>query len=187
MNIMKMIEDLNIPVVNTHGRFDSANALLEFTRPLEGVEGFVVAWNDGHRVKVKAEQYLRIHKVKDLIATERHIVSLVVNEELDDVIPVLDSGDIEKIRLCEHQLQNSIESVLARLDGLVLLARTVYGGNKKEVALNFVPNLLFKEDARFVFLALDGKNIREAVIDKIRNSVGNTTKYEQLKYWLEMN
>jgi RNA ligase len=185
MDLLELIHEFDIPVIETHGRFESATDLLEFTRPLVGVEGFVVAFPDGHRVKVKAEQYLRIHKVKDLIRTERHIAALILNEELDDVLPILDAEDVATVREYEHQLHISIQVVLSRLEGLVTLARVLHGGDKKEVALNFVPNLRFKEDARFIFLALDGKDVREAVLNKIRTDVGNTTKYELMKGWLE--
>lgn len=184
MDILDLISAWDIPVVETHGRFESATTLLEFTRPLEGVEGFVVAFPDGHRVKVKAEQYLRIHKVKDLIHTERHIAALILNEELDDVLPLLDETDHGTVREYGHQLKIAIDVVVSRIEGLVLLARTLHGGDRKEIALNFVPNLRFKEDARFIFGALDGRDIREEVLKKIRVDVGNTAKYEAARLWM---
>ena len=185
MDIIDLIREHDIPVVKTHGTFVSATALLEFTRPLEGVEGFVVSWPDGHKVKVKAEQYLRIHKVKDLIRTERHIAALILNEELDDVLPLLDDKDHEKVHDYGHQLKIAIDVVVSRIDGLVMLARTFHGDNRKEIALNFVPNLRFKEDARFIFGALDGRDIREEVLKKLIVDVGNTNKYLHMKEWLE--
>lgn len=185
MCILELIREYDIPVVETHGTFESATALLEFTRPLVGVEGFVVSWPNGHKVKVKAEQYLRIHKVKNLIRTERYIAALILNEELDDVLPLLDEKDHEKVRDYGHQLKIAIDVVVSRIDGLVMLARTLHGGDRKEIALNFIPNLRFKEDARFIFGALDGRDVREEVLKKLRVDVGNTNKYEESKRWLE--
>jgi len=185
MNLLELISEFDIPVVETHGRFESANALLEFTRPLEGVEGFVITFPDGHSVKAKAEQYLRVHKIKDHIRTERHIASLILNEELDDVLPMLDEADHEKVSEYGHQLKISIDVVVSRIEGLVLIARTLHGGNRKDIALNLVPNLRFKEDARFIFGALDDRDIREGVLEKLRVDAGNTTKYEAAKIWME--
>ena len=185
MDIVELIRQCGVPAVETHGTFESAAAILEFTRTLVGVEGFVVSWPNGHKVKVKAEQYLRIHKVKDLIRTERHIAALILNEELDDVLPLLDEKDREKVHDYGHQLKIAIDVAVSRIDGLVMLARTLHGGNRKEIALNFVPNLRFKEDARFIFGALDGRDVREEVLKKLRIDVGNTNKYENLKKWLE--
>jgi RNA ligase len=185
MNLLGLIREFDIPVIETHGCFESATDLLEFTRPLVGVEGFVVAFPDGHRVKVKAEQYLRIHKVKDLIRTERHIASLILNEELDDVLPILDVEDVATVREYEHQLHISIQVVLSRIEGLVTLARVLHGNDRKAVALNFIPNLRFKEDARFIFGVLDGRDTREEVLKKIKVDIGNTEKYNTMKRWME--
>jgi hypothetical protein len=185
MNLVDLIKTLHIPVVNVHGRFDSAKSLLEFTRPLVGTEGFVVCWPNGHRVKVKAEKYLVIHKIKDLIGTERHIAAMILNSELDDVIPLLDVEDVEKIHRFDHEFHEALHRVLNRIDGLIEVAKNTYNFDRKKIALEFVPTLKFKEDARFVFLAADGKDVHEAVMHKLKSDVNNTTKFESMKAWME--
>lgn len=184
MYILEMISKLNIPVVEVHPRFESAKALLDFTRPLRGVEGFIVDFG-GHKVKVKADHYVMIHKTKDLIRTDRNIADIIVNEQLDDILPLLDAADLSIVRAYEARFDAALENVLGRLEGLVTLARVLHGGVKKDVALNFVPNLIFKEDATFIFSALDGKELRPLVIKKIKDSVGNGPKYENLMRWME--
>jgi hypothetical protein len=185
MNMRELIAEHEIPVVKTHGNFASAAALLAFTKPLVGVEGFVVSWPNGYRVKVKADHYVRIHKTKDLIRSDRNIADIIVNEQLDDVIPMLDVTDLAIVRSYERRFDAALDNVLGRLEGLVTLARVLYGGVKKDVAINFVPNLINKEDASFIFAALDGKELRPLVIKKIKDSVGNGPKYENLMRWLE--
>jgi hypothetical protein len=44
---------------------------------------------------------------------------------------------------------------------------------------------MHKEDAAFIFSALDGKEVRPLVIKKIKDSVGNGPKYESLMNWME--
>ena len=126
-----------------------------------------------------------IHNIKDKIRTERHIAALIINEELDDVLPILDTEDVEKIREYEHQFHISLQVVLSRIEGLVTLARVLHGGVRKDIALNFIPNLRFKEDARFIFGALDNRDIREEVLKKVKVDIGNTEKYEAMKRWME--
>lgn len=185
MSVLEMISKFNIPVVEVHPRFESAKALLDFTRPLRGVEGFIADFG-GHKVKVKAEHYVTIHKTKDLIRSDRNIADIIVNEQLDDILPLLDAADIATVRAYEARFDAALENVLARLEGLVTLARALHGGVKKEVALNFIPSLIFKEDASFIFSVLDGKDLRSLVIEKIKRDVGNTTRYEALCNWMEM-
>jgi RNA ligase len=184
MYIFEMIREFDIPVVEVHPRFESAKALLEYTKPLRGVEGFIADF-EGHKVKVKADHYVMIHKTKDLIRTDRNIADIIVNEQLDDVLPLLDAADLTIVRTYEKRFDAALENVLGRLEGLVTLARVLHNGVKKDVAINFIPNLINKEDASFIFSALDGKELRPLVIKKIKDSVGNGPKYDQCMNWME--
>jgi hypothetical protein len=103
---------------------------------------------------------------------------------MDDALPLLDAADLATVKNFERRFSIALSDVLGRLEGLVTLARVLHGGNKKEVALNFVPNLIHKEDAPFIFSALDGKNLRSLVIDRIKRDVNNATRYEALVKWM---
>jgi hypothetical protein len=89
------------------------------------------------------------------------------------------------VRAYEQRFDAALENVVGRLEGLVTLARVLHGGVKKEVAINFVPNLINKEDASFIFSALDGKELRALVIKRIKDSVGNGPKYDAMMNWME--
>ena len=154
-------------------------------REMQGREGDIIRFADGHMLKIKNDWYVRIHKTKDLIRSDRNIADIIVNEQLDDVLPLLDASDLVLVRAYEQRFDSALENVLGRLEGLVTLARVLHGGVKKEVAINFVPNLINKEDAPFIFSALDGKELRALVIKKIKDSVGNGPKYEAMMNWME--
>lgn len=154
-------------------------------REMSGREGDIIRFADGSMVKIKNDWYVRIHKTKDLIRTERNIADIIVNEQLDDVLPLLDATDLAIVRAYEQRFDAALENVLGRLEGLVTLARVLHGGVKKDVAINFVPNLINKEDASFIFSALDGKDLRELVIKRIKDSVGNGPKYDAMMSWME--
>ncbi len=154
-------------------------------REMQGREGDIIRFADGHMLKIKNDWYVRIHKTKDLIRSDRNIADIIVNEQLDDVLPLLDASDLVLVRAYEQRFDAALENVVGRLEGLVTLARVLHGGVKKEVAINFVPNLINKEDASFIFSALDGKEIRALVIKKVKDSVGNGPKYEAMMNWME--
>src|ERR1019366_10656889 len=66
--------------------------LIEFiklTRELKDMEGYVVRFDTGHMLKVKADWYVAIHQTKDMIASEAKVVTWVINNVLDDVLPLL--------------------------------------------------------------------------------------------------
>jgi RNA ligase len=154
-------------------------------REMQGREGDIIRFADGHMLKIKNDWYVRIHKTKDLIRTERNIADIIVNEQLDDVLPLLDASDLVLVRAYEQRFDAALENVVGRLEGLVTLARVLHGGVKKDVAINFVPNLINKEDAAFIFSALDGKELRPLVIKRIKDSVGNGPKYDAMMNWME--
>jgi RNA ligase len=154
-------------------------------REMQGREGDIIRFADGHMLKIKNDWYVRIHKTKDLIRSDRNIADIIVNEQLDDVLPLLDASDLVLVRAYEQRFNAALENVVGRLEGLVTLARVLHGGVKKEVAINFVPNLINKEDAAFIFSALDGKELRPLVIKRIKDSVGNGPKYDAMMSWME--
>jgi RNA ligase len=154
-------------------------------REMSGREGDIIRFADGHMLKIKNDWYVRIHKTKDLVRSDRNIADIIINEQLDDVLPLLDATDLATVRAYERRFDAALENALGRLEGLVTLARVLHGGVKKDVAINFVPNLINKEDASFIFSALDGKELRPLVINKIKGAVGNGPKYEAMMNWLE--
>lgn len=173
-------------VVPMYGSVDGGLAeYIARAREMQGREGDIIRFADGHMIKIKNDWYVRIHKTKDLIRFDRNIADIIVNEQLDDTLPLLDATDLATVRAYEKRFDAALENVLGRLEGLVTLARVLHGGNKKEVAINFVPNLINKEDASFIFSALDGKELRPFVIKKIKDSVGNGPKYEAMMNWME--
>ena len=173
-------------VVPMYGSVDGGLAeYIARAREMQGREGDIIRFANGHMVKIKNDWYVRIHKTKDLIRFDRNIADIIVNEQLDDTLPLLDAADLATVQAYEKRFDAALENVLGRLEGLVTLARALHGGNKKEVAINFVPNLINKEDASFIFSALDGKELRPLVIKKIKDSVGNGPKYENLMRWME--
>lgn len=179
--------DSPFEVVPTYGSMKgNIEDYIARAREQEGREGDIIRWTDGHMVKIKNDWYVRIHKVKDMIRTERHILNIIVNEEMDDLLPILDVEDVKTVKEYEKRFSVALDNVLGRIEGLVMIAKTMYGGDKKTVALEFVPNLLQKQDARFIFSVLDGKELRPLVLDHIAKSVTKTEKYEELVKWMEM-
>lgn len=183
-------EYLNVPVpffdkVVAHGSVETKpEDFVETIRKLEGREGVVIRFNDGHMIKVKADEYVRIHKVKDRIREDRHIADIIVHEEVDDLISILDEVDVKRIRDYETWFNAGVQRVVARLNHLMERAHAL-DGNKKRVALELVPNLAYKQDAKFIFGVLDGKvtDIRTSVLEYVKTQLGNGARYDAVVEW----
>ena len=97
-------------------------------------EGFVIRFEDGHMLKAKTEEYVRIHRTKDRIRQERNLVDVIVNGQLDDLVPFLMKDDLERIRKYEENFHLDLEEAIYEME--VTIERIIREGmNRKEFAL----------------------------------------------------
>ena len=155
-------------------------------RDAEGREGDIIRFADGHMLKVKNDWYVRIHKTIDRITFDRNIVDLIINEEVDDVIPMLPTVQVERIRDFEKRFWEAFRQTENRLYGLRIAAQQSYEDDRKRIALEMVPSLPNKADASFIFRMLDGHELRDLMIDHIRKNISSNTKWDSCAVWLGM-
>lgn len=82
--LTNVASQFDIPVVY-RWEIDDNIDLITQVRELEGSEGVVIEYDDGTRVKAKSLWYVDLHKNREAIARERYVVSLILNERVDDV------------------------------------------------------------------------------------------------------
>ena len=61
-------------------------------------EGYVVAFPGGHRIKLKGEQYVTLHRGRDAYARETHVLKAVLSGGLDDLTAILDDERAARVR-----------------------------------------------------------------------------------------
>jgi len=154
-------------------------------RESEGREGDIIRFADGHAVKVKNDWYVRIHKVKDKIRTDRHILALLLENELDDVYPHLDERDYERVKQYERDFHRLYHEKLVELDQVVNDLITDAEGDRKRLATEVLPaSDLDQRQWRFVFAHADGKDLNDLLMEHVRKNLGNTRKYLELAEFL---
>ena len=98
---------------------------------------------------------------------------------------MLDVADLFRVDCVEAAFWEAFENATGRLEGLELLARTIYGADKKRIALELVPNLINKADGGFIFKLIDGGVLRDLLLDHCKKNIGSTPKYEALMEWMK--
>ena len=94
-----------IPVVKEYPLdFTDLPAAVAVIRALEGEEGVVIRWDNGHMVKLKSDWYVSLHRAKAAITQERATIQLILNEKTDDLIPILPENDVKRL----HQFADAI-------------------------------------------------------------------------------
>lgn len=155
-------------------------------RGAEGREGDIIRFANGHMLKVKNDWYVRIHKAMDRIRFDRNIVDLIINEQIDDVIVMMPPYEATRVREFERRFWEAFGYKETYIATMFDFARGEFGSDRKSIAVEFIPCLEDKTIAPFIFRMLDGKDIRELMLDHVRKSINTNTRWEECATWLGM-
>jgi RNA ligase len=178
----------NLDLVQAYpGTVDNMQRLMDETRTLDGQEGWVIRWSDGHMVKLKGEAYVRIHKAKDALVQEKNLLDLILNEQLDDVKSLLPLDDLIRVENYERSFWHSILNTISNWKLIHTDIMSRFSKDRKKFALEYAPTMdnnlrgiIFRswDDSQFDFqkaiLELIGKNLSTATkVDSVRYLWGN--------------
>jgi RNA ligase len=182
-NMCDLAAQYNIEVVKAYsGSASSMQQLLDTTKELQGAEGYIIRFDNGHMVKIKGEWYVRIHKVKDSLSQEKNIIDLLVNDKIDDIKPHM--LDPDKIQLERFEaafwngINNQVESY-QRYFNMVIASDL----DRKAYAQNWMPTII-KQDPHapsIVFGCFDGRDIRTMILDIIRKNCATRTRIDSVR------
>ena len=177
-------EMYDIEVVKTYeGSAQSMAHLMDETRDAEGIEGWIIRFDDGHMLKIKAADYLRKHKTKDAISLEKNIISLLVNEQMDDVKAFMLEDDRKRVEEFETDFFIGINQVVQSYDRYFDTV-IAHGLDRKRFALEWLPTIKAQDAfaGGIVFGKFDGKDTRTMVLDIIKRSTGSQTKIDEVRH-----
>ncbi len=115
---LKMTADMHdVPVVESLGRImaGSIPAFVAHTRGLKDEEGYVVHFDDGYLVKIKADEYVHYHRSLDDIGTKKRVVILCCAGGLDDVLPVIAPLDAAELLAFNEAFQEEVNVELTKV------------------------------------------------------------------------
>ena len=187
LDIEGMRNNVAFSVVPSYGALDgNFDEYIARQRGKEGREGDIIRFDDGHMLKIKNDWYVRIHKVKDKIRTDRHVLALLLANDLDDVYPHLDEIDYNYVKSYEAKFHAAMIDKVAHLNATVSTALSQAGGDKKKLAIEILPATdLLKHEYGIVFKMADGgHDLGDLVMKHVVASLGNTAKYNDLAVWL---
>lgn len=146
----------------------------------EGIEGIVIRFKDGHMVKVKTDWYVLRHKALDGLRSEKNVLKLILDEGIDDVLPLLDVSTKQKL---EQYVSVVLENVGTKTWPYKEEVRKRQGLSRKEFAdwakTTEYPWLAFKlydgNDANEETWKFISKNLQsQTTVDKLRPLLGTT-------------
>jgi RNA ligase len=172
-----------LDLVKTYpGTADSMENLVQDTNELEGAEGWIIRFDDGHMLKIKSAWYVRIHKVKDSLTQEKNVIDLIVNEKIDDTKSFMLDADRHRIDQFEDQFWKGFEQKTLQITLNLNDARTKANGDRKRFAIE-ISSSLDPITRQVIFSCWDGeRDVRTELLNIIKKNVGTSTKIDSVRH-----
>lgn len=167
-----LIEVVSSPVTE----MSSMSQLVEYTRGLENAEGFVVKFASGRMVKIKADQYVRMHRVMDGLQFEKRVLELIIHNEIDDVLPLLSESKRAQVSAFRDSVVHHVQLKQAELEK-VFKEIKVEGESQKDFALKA---LKFPELKGGLFALNQGKSF--SYFDVVSTNLGSQSAVDSIRY-----
>lgn len=148
-----------VAVVNSFGHVEDFRAFIAQSRALDGIEGYVVAFENGHRLKLKTDGYALRHKALSGVAHEKNLLAWVARDALDDVLPILHKDIAERAIAYRDQVMAAAGEHLSRITDLVAANGDL---DRRDFAIT-VQSTLDKRLQNIAFALRDGKNGHDAM------------------------
>jgi RNA ligase len=181
-NMRQYTEAWNIPVVKAIASDGTANItdIVEHIRKWEDEEGVVIRFNSGYMCKIKADDYVLRHRSKEAISQEKNILKIIIEDSVDDLVPILTPEDANRLREFErvfwmyvNDVGTDIHNKYKKLD---------HGQEQKEYARLVIAETP-KNLHNFMFSLRRKIPIRDLIVEQIRKSL-STQKTVNESRWL---
>jgi RNA ligase len=156
-------------------------------RGAEGREGDIIRFADGHMLKVKNDWYVRIHKTVDRIVFDRNIVNLILNEEVDDVVPMLPVIQANRVRNFEIRFAERLHATVEKYDRYWNTV-VASGLDRKRYAQEWMPTIKNNDPfaAAYVFGRFGDRDGRAMILDHIEKSITTNVRWDECAAWMGM-
>jgi RNA ligase len=186
--MVAMAKHDGIPVVKAVDGLavQNINLFVQQVREWDDGEGIVLRFDTGHMVKVKADDYVLRHKSKDSISQEKNVLQTILNDAVDDLVPLLIPEDAERVKEFQNAFWASVMDLCIDIDHLFQMGVKKYP-DKKDFAVEFVQKEILPMFAPIMYAMKNGKGSRAAIVEMISKSLSSQTKIDQNRWlWGEL-
>jgi RNA ligase len=182
-NMLDLAEHWNIPVVQAVDGLAVQNIELfvKQIREWEDSEGVVLRFNTGHMVKIKSDQYVLRHKTKDAINQEKNVLQTILNDSVDDLVPLLTPEDADRLKRFQGAFLAGLDEVALEMAELFVKGNKMYP-EKKDFAVEFVQKKVDPIYAPIMYAMKAGRGSKEVLIEMIGKSLGSQTKIDAARW-----
>lgn len=157
------------------------SAFLKHTADLKDAEGYVIRFDNGHMVKTKSIDYCLKHSTMDGLRNEKDVWRMILEERLDDVLPLLPPMEKERVERFEKDFTIAIQRVADRIQATVDTFVAERGRDKKTFAVELATKAN-GFDKGLLFAAHDGKNMVDTVRKTLLSNARSGPSIEAVRH-----
>jgi RNA ligase len=182
-NVVDLANHYNIPVVKSISSLakQDIHLLVNQVRELTNDEGIVLTFNSGHRVKIKADDYVLRHKVKEQINLEKNVIAIILNDGVDDLIPLLHPNDASRLKDFQRAFWKSFDEVSYEMAELFIAGNKMYP-DRKDFAVEYVQKKISPIYSTIMYAMKSGRGSKEILLQLIEKSLISQTKIDQNRW-----
>jgi RNA ligase len=182
VDTMKYIaEHNNIPVVNTYSQSKELAQFIASVQDQQGIEGYVLRFDNGHMLKFKTSEYCLMHNSKELVnSAEYNIVQAILQDKIDDLKSLLIEDDLNRVIEFEKEFWASVSRQETKYNELYIDAYQKSSGDRKKFALEIAKEYE-PDEVSIIFAQFAGQPAREPVMRRIEKNSTQKLKWETFK------
>lgn len=185
--IKEVSEVFNVPCCKIY-QYDTLQEVLEHLNKMtvKDGEGFVLNI-DGHKIKLKCEDYLQLHRLDDKLSSPNVLIQAYAEGTIDDLYanmtPLMKEKNkdvIDTIEKFMYKMRHKIDMNLDEINTMVRFDGTKEENNKK--LHKFINEFVDKDVREYVRMTYLGKEY-----NILKSRGGRYRKIEEIREWVDKN
>ena len=148
-------------------------------------EGYVIHFESGEMVKLKASHYLQIHKSKEGVQNEKDLIQLIVNQKLDDIYPHLDGFTREKIQSFEKDFWINVN--IFKTDLKSIRERVLSETNTKKEYVFKILESIEKVKHSYLLSSYENDSLIDSIVEKNLKGILTSTQADDKRFIYRIN
>lgn len=151
--------------------------LIQLKSKIENIEGWVIEFDDGQKIKIKTDWYFNRHNIyTEQINREDYIIDMVLDEKIDDVLSLVDK-ESENWKFCRNVINKCQDKYLSYMKEITNILSKSKDLDRKSFVDKYIKHPLFP----VMIKNYDEKNMELVLKDFIK---AKTYKLSDARRWI---
>jgi len=159
----------------------SLHDIVQRAHALVGEEGWVIRFESGEMIKLKAHEYVRQHRALDGLRWEKDVLAMILGGETDDVRGIVPPQVRTQLDAFERVVNEGVLARAVAIEAAVEEAKA-RGWDRKQFALEVAAKWPHDQERGVLFRVFQGAQAVEEIIALLKKHVGSQTDVDSIRW-----